>query len=85
LVARVIPVSAILQSGAVGLLAAVVWMIVTGRLVPRRALLDAQAERDRWYEAAMIAGQQNNQLLLGARTTHEVIRALPDAAAGERA
>lgn len=77
-----IPAGLITQGGAVALLAAVVWMIVTGRLVPRSALLDAQAERDRWRDAALIAMGQNNDLLNGARVAHDVIKALPDPAAG---
>lgn len=74
----------ILQGGATALLASVVWMIVTGKLVPRRALLDAQQERDRWCEAAMKAMGQNNELLVSARVGRDVMKALHEAAAGER-
>lgn len=70
----------VVQGGATALLAGVVWMIVTGRLVPRSALLDAQAERDRWRDAALTAMSQNNDLLTGARVARDVIQALPDAA-----
>ena len=78
-----IPFDLLIQGGATALLAVVVWLIVRGHLVPRRALLDAQAERDRWAEACLAAMRQNNELLTGARTTREVLQALPDAA-GER-
>lgn len=73
----------LIQGGATALLAAVVWAIVTGKLVPRRTLLDAQEQRDKWCEAAMKAMKQNNELLTGARVASDVIKALPDAA-GER-
>lgn len=78
-----IPWNVIAQGGAVAILAGVVWMIVTGRLVPRSALTDAHVERDRWRDAAREAMRQNNELLTGARVTREVLRALPEAAAGE--
>jgi hypothetical protein len=81
-----IPVDLVIQGGATALLAAVVWMIVTGRLVPRNALSDAHVERDRWREAALTAMRQNNDLLTGARVTRDVLQALPDPApTGERA
>jgi len=76
----VIPADLIIQGGAAALLAVVVMMIVTGRLVPRSALLDAQAERDKWQEAAMTTIRQNNELLTGARVTRDVLQALPDPA-----
>jgi len=81
----VIPADLIIQGGATALLVVVVLLIVRGSLVPRSALLDAQAERDRWRDAALEAIRQNNELLTGARVTREVLQALPDAAAGERA
>jgi hypothetical protein len=80
----VIPWNVLAQGGAVVILAGVVWMIVSGRLVPRSALTDAHTERDRWAEAAREAMQQNNALLTGARVTHDVLKALPDVATGER-
>lgn len=78
-----IPLDTIIQGGATALLAAVVWLIVRGHLVPRKALLDAQTERDRWRDACLAAMRQNNELLTGARITREVLQVLPDAA-GER-
>jgi hypothetical protein len=80
-----VPIDWIIQGGATGLLAAVFGMIVTGRLVPRSTLLDVREQRDKWERAANTLMQQNNQLLTGARVATDVIRALPDAAAGERA
>lgn len=73
----------VVQGGAVTTLLGVVWLIVTGRLVPRSALLDAQQERDTWKEAHALLVQQNAQLLIGARVATDVIRAMPDPA-GER-
>lgn len=66
--------------GPAGLLAVVVGLIVTGRLVPRSALLDAQAERDRWRDLATAAMRQNGELLTGARVTRDVLKALPEPA-----
>jgi hypothetical protein len=40
------------QFSAGALLAIVVMMILVGRLVPRQQLLDVQADRDKWREAA---------------------------------
>ena len=68
------------KGGGWALLGAVVWLIATGRLVPRSALVDAQAERDKWYEAAMEARRQNTDLLVGARVARDVLRALPNPA-----
>ena len=71
----------LVQVSATGVLVGVVWMVLTGRLVPRSALLDTQAERDKWYQAAMETMNQNRELLTGARVTHDVLRSLP--ASGE--
>lgn len=74
--------------GATGLLAAVVIMILTGRLVPVRTLEDLRRDKDdqikTWktaYERAM-AGQDLQRehitaLLEANRTTTHVIQALP--------
>lgn len=40
------------QISAGALVAVVVLLILTGRLVTRRQLLDAQADRDKWRESA---------------------------------
>jgi hypothetical protein len=66
--------------GPSGLLAVCVGMILAGRLVPRSALLDAHAERDRWRELAQAAVIQNHELLHGARVARDVLRALPEPA-----
>lgn len=78
-----IPADLVIQGGAAALLGVVVWMIVTGRLVPRSALLDAQVERDRWRDLATAAMKQNSELMTGARVTHDVLRALPEPAGSE--
>lgn len=79
-----IPFDLLLQGGATAVLGGVFWAIVTGRLVPRSALLDAREQRDKWERTAHNAMLQNNQLMTGTRVAADVIRALPDAA-GERA
>lgn len=80
-----IPLDLIPQGGAVGLLALVVILIITGRLVPRSALLDAREQRDRWRDAALKAMEQNAELLTGARVASDVMKVLPEAKAGEPA
>jgi hypothetical protein len=76
----VIPADLIVQGGAAALLGVVVMMIVTGRLVPRSALLDARAEGDRWREVALAALAQNNELVKTSRVTRDVLQALPEPA-----
>jgi hypothetical protein len=48
--------------GAGALLALTVLLILTGRIVPRRSLDDARAERERW-EAAWHAEKETSQAL----------------------
>jgi hypothetical protein len=62
----------VMQSGAAGLVAVTVWMILTGRLVPGK-------ERDYWRDLAQELARQNSDLLEGARASTEVSRALSDA------
>lgn len=40
------------QISAASLVALIVLLILTGRLVPRQQLLDAQADRDKWRTSA---------------------------------
>lgn len=77
--------------GATGLLAAVVIMILTGRLLPRASVDQRIADKDRqietWraaYEQAQAVQERQREhisaLLEATRTTTQVIRALPAAA-----
>lgn len=74
--------------GATGLLAIVVIMILTGRLVPKSMFEDLRADKDRqieiWrsaYETSMSAQdvqrEQISALLEATKTTTSVIKALP--------
>lgn len=72
-----LPIEAILQAGAGGLVVIFVLAILSGRLVPRRVLLDTQAERDYWRNAAMGTLKQNGQLVEGVAVVKDVLRALP--------
>lgn len=45
----------LVQGGSAVLLGAVVWMVLTGRLVPRQVLRDCQAERDTWRQAHQVS------------------------------
>lgn len=76
--------------GATGLLAAVVVLILTGRLVPRSVLEDLRKDKDdqilTWrtaYERAMdgqdVQREHVSRLLDASRTTTQVIQALPQA------
>jgi len=86
------------QASAGALLAVVVLMILTGRLVPRSVLRDTrrdssaretqlQKQADAWRDAYELAVQGRKtadehmaELLDAARTTRQVIEALPQAA-----
>ena len=63
--------------GAGGLLAVVVWMILTGRLVPRRTLEDMAKEREYWRSAFFSQQQQSEALMETGRVAQEVLKALP--------
>lgn len=73
-----------------GLLALVVLLIVTGRLVPgrthRNEVDDLKAQvaaerraRERWEEAALRALGQNDQLMPGVRVTRQIAESIPPA------
>lgn len=77
--------------GASGLLAAVVFMILTGRLLPRAAVEERMSDKDKqidtWqsaYQRALevqdVQRRQIQELLEANRTTTHVIQALPSAA-----
>lgn len=64
--------------------AAVMWAILTGRLVPRRTLLDVMQERDDWKTVALETGSalseeraQKRELLEVAHVTEHVLTSLP--------
>ncbi|MFJ1900549.1 hypothetical protein [Streptomyces sp. NPDC088115] len=72
------------QGGAVALLALVVLMVLTGRLVPRRTYDDLLKERDTWRlahtesEAARTSERaQTQELLELSRTSAHALQALP--------
>lgn len=69
----------IAQGGAAGLLALAVWLILTGRIVPRRVLQDAEKDRDQWRQVALTAINQASTLLPAAQITSEITRAMYDA------
>ncbi|MEU7435723.1 hypothetical protein AB0B07_33520 [Streptomyces sioyaensis] len=72
------------QGGAVALLAVVVLMVLTGRLIPRRTYDDLKEERDTWRSAhseSEVARaeerDQNRQLMELAHTAGHVLDSLP--------
>lgn len=77
-------VGIVAEFGTPSLIALGVVLILTGRLVPRRTLLDVQRDRDRWREAYLTTEQSRRleavhtgELLEAAHTTAHVLRALP--------
>lgn len=74
----------IAQGGAVALLAVVVLMVLTGRLIPRRTYDDMREERNTWRSAhseSEVARaeerDQNRQLMELAHTAGHVLDSLP--------
>lgn len=71
--------------GAAGLLALAVWLILTGRIVPRRHYEDIEADRDRWRTAAeqwqTAHAEQAKpvaELIEIGRTTERLLQAMVD-------
>jgi hypothetical protein len=72
------------QAGIGGLLSLAVWLILTGRIVPRSTLLDAYRQRDTWQEAHRQSEEarhddreQVRELLEVARVADHVLTSLP--------
>lgn len=73
----------IVQGGAVALLAAVVWAIVIGRLVPRSHVEDVRADRDARLVEAEKDAERGWKLYTKEQASHELTRrALVDQALG---
>ena len=73
----------IIQGGAVALLAAVVWAIVLGRLVPRSHVEDVRADRDARIAAAEQDAERGWKLYEKEQASHQMTRrALVDQALG---
>jgi VIT1/CCC1 family predicted Fe2+/Mn2+ transporter len=75
------------QLGATGLLAIAVGLILGGWLVPRRALKDAQKERDKWEALAKLSQSTERELVEQVvilvevgRTTEALMRSIVTAA-----
>ena len=64
----------IVQGGAVALLAAVVWLIALGRLVPRSTLEDVRADRDARVAEAGEDAEQWRQLYVSECEAHQMTR-----------
>jgi hypothetical protein len=86
-----LPAGVFLQGGAVGFLFVVLFMVYTGRLVPRATVDDLRADRDNWRDTARAQGEARqveaaqSQLVLDelAQTVDRFINSLPPPA-GER-
>lgn len=67
------------DAGAVALLAVTVWLILSGRLVPRISLLDEKASAAQWreaYEAQLEINREQSkqtQLLENQQVTNKVL------------
>ena len=71
------------QGGAAALLAFTVWLILTGRIVPRSVLRDSQDERDKWEQAWKTSqdtvaelSRQVTALVEVGRTTEALLRSI---------
>jgi hypothetical protein len=72
---------------AIGLLAWVIWAVLTGRLITRRQLEDTKQDRDYWREAhttsegtRSIMAQQMQRILGNADVVNQVLTSLKKAA-----
>ncbi len=80
-----LPASLFVNGGAVTFLFVVLWLVFTGRLVPRATVDDIRADRDNWRQVALakeetrqVEAAQNNVVLeeLSA-TVDKFINSLP--------
>lgn len=72
-----IPPGLLSQGGAGVLVAASVWLIYTGRLVPRSTLQKAEERELKWQQAAEEMASQNKQLLENNRIVNDFMRSYP--------
>lgn len=87
-----LPASLFVNGGAVGFLFAVLWMVYTGRLVPRSAVDDIRQDRDNWRataqtqtEARQVEADQSRLVLDElAQTVDRFIASLPSPAGDRR-
>jgi len=68
-----LPAGVFLQGGAVGFLFIVLFMVYTGRLVPRATVDDIRADRDNWRQVAL-AKEETRQV--EAAQSHLVLEEL---------
>lgn len=52
----------VMQGGAVGLLLAAMWLVLTGRILARSTLQDVRSDRDLWRATAETALKANAEL-----------------------
>ncbi|GIH91928.1 hypothetical protein ACFFMN_34025 [Planobispora siamensis] len=64
----------VIQLGAVGVLFAVLWLVFTGRLVPRSTLDDVRADRDARIAEAAADADAWRELYVGEREAHQTTR-----------
>jgi hypothetical protein len=84
--------SLFVNGGAVTLLGLTVWLVFTGRLVPRSTVEDLRADRDNWRDAALAKEEtrqveaEQSRLVLDelAQTVDRFISSLPPPAGDRR-
>ncbi|WP_068925052.1 hypothetical protein [Planobispora rosea] len=64
----------VIQLGAVGVLLAVLWLVFTGRLVPRSTLEDVRADRDARVAEAAADADAWRQLYASECEAHQMTR-----------
>ncbi|NUR15554.1 MAG: hypothetical protein HOQ13_04500 [Dermatophilaceae bacterium] len=71
-----LPVDFLNGVGTVGVVVAVGWLVLTGKLVPRRTLEDARADRDSWRTAAEVQRDQVTKLIHDADVTEALLKSI---------
>ncbi len=78
-----IPPEVVTGGGFASLVFLCVWLIMTGRLVPRSTHLETRADRDSWRKAfedaqatMRVQAQSLDELLESAKTTEKVMTAM---------
>lgn len=72
-----LPWDGIKDIGAGGIVVAIIWMILTGRLVPRFFYQQKVDECETWKKSALTSAEQTGQLLEYAKTADAILKALP--------
>lgn len=73
-----IPWSFLGEFGAVGIVIAFIWAILTGRLVPARVVEEVRRDRDQWRDTALMREQSLEAALEGVQEVNHAARTTLD-------